>query len=405
MAVNMSLNPGMRDWIRERVDFQRLDDPKWEKARNFLRGEGDLSVGQVEKLSKRVQIPFGYFFLETPPEENLPILQFRTVDNAFVKHPSRDLIDTVSFARNIQSCVYDMRKSQEFAQLSYVGAEEGAARAFLVDDAAARIRTALGLREDWSTRLGTAESALNKLRKAAQQIGIIVMIDSMVRHSTNRPLDVEEFRAFCFADEFAPLIFLNGNDTKGAQVFSLLHELVHIFVGQDDFFNLWDEAEPGYTPRREEVFCNAVAGELLAPRKFFVEEWDKLDGRLDERLRDLAAVFNGTVPAMLYRAVTYRLISQEESECFMRDWRMNYPPVLPKNAVSKGKKEDQRFDPVNQRIGRLGAPVIAAIADGIRSGRLSYAEALRLTGTTLDSFKKLVRKATGTRWTPELFSE
>lgn len=222
MAVDMKLKPGMQEWIQQRVDPLNLPNNE-DRERNlkFLRGEGTLTVGQVRELSRRIQIPFGYFFLDTPPQETLPILQYRTVANAHVENPSRNLIDTISFARIIQGCVQNSREEQEYPILGFVGSEQSNAQDFRVEETAANVRRVLGLSDTWNTRAKKKDSVLRKLREVAQDTGIVVVLDKYVRHDKTRPLDVNEFRAFCFSDSIAPLIFVNRNDTVGAQLFSL----------------------------------------------------------------------------------------------------------------------------------------------------------------------------------------
>ena len=98
------------------------------------------------------------------------------------------------------------------------------------------------------------------------------MRSGIVGNNTHRPLDVAEFRGFAISHPLAPLVFINSADAPAARLFTLLHELAHLWVGSSGISNA-SPATPGNV-RREEVFCNAVAGEFLAPHDVFTPPVD-----------------------------------------------------------------------------------------------------------------------------------
>ena len=87
------------------------------------------------------------------------------------------------------------------------------------------------------------------------------MMSGIVGNNTHRPLSIDEFRAFSVIDEYAPLIFINSNDSTNGKLFSLLHEFSHICIGENSLFN--DRYSTGKKVRKVETLCNAVAAEVF----------------------------------------------------------------------------------------------------------------------------------------------
>ena len=132
------------------------------------------------------------------------------------------------------------------------------------------MRHTLGAAAGWAEQYGTWSDALVALRDRAELAGIIVVINGVVGNNTHRKLDPEEFRGFVLPDEYAPFVFVNGADAKGAQMFTLAHELAHLWIAQPGVFDLRD-MQPAPDPR--ERFCNAVAAEFLIPEEELRRAW------------------------------------------------------------------------------------------------------------------------------------
>lgn len=110
------------------------------------------------------------------------------------------------------------------------------------------------------------------------------MMNGIVGSNTHRSLDINEFRAFTMIDKYAPLIFINANDSSNGRLFSLAHEMTHIWLGVNSFCNDYQHPISGISSL--EVLCNAVAAELLVPIEMFNISWreDKTDD-IEENIR------------------------------------------------------------------------------------------------------------------------
>ena len=145
------------------------------------------------------------------------------------------------------------------------------------EQVAADIRQVLGVAVEEGQR--TWEVYFKALVDAAEYAGVLVMRSGIVGNNTHRQLDVGEFRGFAISHALAPVIFINSADAPAARLFTLLHELAHLWFGSSGISNI----APGST-RREEVACNAVAGEFLAPRAQFLTLWESAAADLAHRV-------------------------------------------------------------------------------------------------------------------------
>ena len=289
------VQPDLLRWARERagytVDMLIGRFPKFE---DWERGKVRPTLKQLEAFAKATHTPVGFLFLAEPPVERVPIPDFRTVANVHVSHPSPDLLDTVYLCQQRQDWYRDFVRSVHEPVLDFVGS------ARLGDDiagTAASMRRILGLDIEERRQLATWTDALRRFVEQADALGVLVMVSGVVGSNNRRSLDPREFRGFALADPLAPLVFVNGADTKAAQMFTLAHELAHLWLGQSAV----SDAEARAAPDHEvESWCNRVAAELLVPLSAL---GDEIDGRADlqEELQRLARRFKVSTLVILRR--------------------------------------------------------------------------------------------------------
>ena len=233
-TVNVNIRPEIINWALSQTQEEKLGEKLMNNIRKWLNGTKTPTFNQIEDFSKKSNIPLGYFFLQTPPTEEIGLLEYRTVDSIQLANPSRNLIDTIHEMENIQDWMKAYRQEMGFDKLSVVGCVSDNHD---VNQIADRIRTDLNISKSWHENVQNSREAFAYIREQLEICGVVVMMSGIVGKNTHRALDVNEFRAFAMMDEWAPLIFINTADSNGAKLFSLLHEIVHIWLGKSDLFN------------------------------------------------------------------------------------------------------------------------------------------------------------------------
>jgi len=258
MTIRVPVNSTLLTWARERSRLapEELSSrfpafPSWEE------GTKQPTLKQLEHFAKATHTPIGYMFLAQPPNEPLPIPDFRTMGDAQVEHASPNLLDTIYQCQQRQEWYREYAGIQRESSVPFVGTFTVGAD---IVEAAAQMSTILSFVP--GERGATWTEAFRRLIEEAEDHGVLVMVSGIVGSDTHRRLDPKEFRGFALADELAPVIFVNGSDTKAAQIFTLAHELVHIWLGQSAVDDPEISGSPGNPTER---WCNEVAAEFLLP--------------------------------------------------------------------------------------------------------------------------------------------
>lgn len=257
---HISINPALLTWARERA---RLDEfalaHRFPKLAEWESGESQPTLRQLEDFAHAVHVPIGYLFLPQPVKETMPIPDFRTLSGRAVSRPSPNLLDTLYLCQQRQDWYQDHARMHALPALRFIGsATTGDNPAAVAEDMRGTLQLSLAERQQVSNWSEALRSFLTKTEDA----GVLVMASGIVGSNSHRKLDVEEFRGFALADELAPLVFLNAADSKAAQMFTLGHELAHLWLGESGV----SDTEAGRLPEQViERWCNAVAAELLMP--------------------------------------------------------------------------------------------------------------------------------------------
>ena len=327
---------------------------------------------ELERLARATSTPLGYFFLPEPPEERLPIPHFRTFSDEPTFRPSPDLLDTILMMERRQAWMREYLIDEGQEPLPFVRSANTADQPTRV---AHLMRASLGLVGGWAAQQPTWTNALRMLEKRMEDIGILVVVNSVVGNNTHRTLDVGEFRGFVLADEYAPLVFVNGSDGKAAQMFTLAHELAHVWFGSSAAFDL-RELQP--SDDQTEEACNKVAAEFLVPENDLRQLWPRAANG-PQRFQQVARWFKVSEIVAARRALDLKLIAIKE---FLNFYRTS---LEKERQAGQAQGGGDFYLTQNLRVGRrFGESVVHAA----REGRLLYREAYQLTDLYGKAFER-----------------
>jgi Zn-dependent peptidase ImmA (M78 family) len=349
---------------------------KFPKLDDWSRGERQPTFRQLEQFARATMTPFGAMFLDAPPKEQLPVPDFRTRNDAPLKRYSPNLLDTIQTMQRRQAWMREWLADQGAEPLDFVGA---ATIADSFKSLAQRIRKGLELDAEWAERLPSWEDALQTLRRAIERAGIIVFSNGVVGLNNHRPLDPDEFRGFVLCDEIAPVVFVNDADTKSARIFTLAHELAHIWIGRDGVFNLEKLMPAG---DKTERFCNRVAAEFLIPAYKLTERWDEAS-KTDKPFHTIARWFKVSPVVAARRALDLNFITKPEFFHFYQQDRADW--LKQKEKDRKNPSGGNFYATQNVRLGR---PFSAAVVRAALEGRMLFEEAFQLTGMKGETFHR-----------------
>ena len=374
--MRIEVKPKILHWAVERSGNPAALQRKFPKLGEWLAGEEAPTMNQLEALAKATLTPFGYFFLDEPPEEELPIPDFRTVSARKLQRPSANLLETIYTMQRRQAWLRQDRLECEAEPLAFVGNVK------IADDPIAigrEMRRTAGLTDGWAAKIRTWELAVGELRRLMEELGVIAIINGVVGNNGHRKLDVEEFRGFAISDAYAPLIFVNGADAKSARMFTLAHEFAHLWLGQSALTDASVQTKPS---EKVETWCDRAAAEFLVPEQGLRVLWPEIRAEASPFMT-IARTFKVSPIVAGRRAMDLGLVDREAFFAF-------YETYTRKERTEKKAAGGGDFYRIqNNRVGEMFArQVIYAALDG----RVTFKEAYSLTGLNGGAFQEYAER-------------
>lgn len=339
---------------------------------SWINGEKFPTVKQLENFTHKVHVPFGYMFLPQPPNETIPLPFFRTGKNS-TNNVSLNVFHTVQIIQDRQNWLTEYLEELNFPELDFVGK-------FNIKDnymnVVNDIRNVLKLELDWASKHNKWEEALDYLTLKIEEAGIIVTYNGIVGNNTHRVIDVNECRGFVLVNKKAPFLFINSADAKAAQMFTIIHELAHVWLGKSAGFdnaNLLPADDP------LELLCDKVAAELLVPEIYFIKKWET-----SQNFKYLSRIFKVSPIVIGRRALDLKLITFPQFIQFYDEYMCEI-----KERKDRQSSGGDFYATTKKRISLRFA---AFVNNAVKENKLLYRDAYKLTNMKGETYNKFINE-------------
>ena len=363
MARNYAfINPDILIWARRRSQLSQSVLAKKlstsaETLNKWEMGQKAPTIRQAQAIAAKTHIPLGYLYLNEPPIERLDLPDLRTVNGIQPNSPSSELLELAAHMRERVSWYAEYLRDQGLTSNNCVGRRSSTED---VNQIVNDIRRTLAISEgDYSA---DQDKYLRLLIKKIEQAGILVMKQATIRN--HRHLSVSEFRGFAISDPIAPLIFINFADVSCARLFTLIHELAHIWLGQSGI----SDAHPD-TDKAIEIKCNAIAAQFLVPEDQFLSSWQNERSWM-ENILQLRRQFRTSRWVIARRAESLGKITLPQYREYTAELRAEY--------VERDKNRKDGGDFYITKKSQISKPFSKAIVSEALSGKLLLREAGQL---------------------------
>jgi len=381
MTQRAYINPEVLKWARESAhmsveEVARRLKVKPEKIRMWESGEAYPTIRQMETCTTLFRRPLAVFFLPEPPKDFHTLRDFRKRDNQAPY--SRALTFIIRDILQRQEWMRDFLQEQNEPELDFIGK-------YTIDDdpkmIAWDIRETLGVRD-----IPAGKNPLNFWIEKIENKGIFVSLTGNV-HS-HLPVNPDEVKGFSASDKYAPFIFVNSKDSKNSQLFTLVHELAHLWLDVSgvsafdivDFRMEKDKFDP------VEIHCNAITAEVLMPEDMIKSFFQNQDININI-INKIAEQLHVSSYAMIVRLLNLKMMSEKAFYEYKALFSLQYREYL----IQQAKKEKREGGPDYYMLqvrknSRLFSRVIYFLYKG---GKISGVEAGNLLDIRLNNFNKM----------------
>ena len=379
--MRIEVNPSILNWAIERSakDIDQLAH-KFPNLLSWQNKTKQPTFKQLEKFAEATYIPIGMLFLPEPPQEVLPINDFRTFtkNNNPIK-PSVNLLDTIYSTQQKQHWYKAYCKQQDIKPIEIVGK-------YTIKDNPKVVAENLNRHFSFHNNFSSWQQALAGRIALIEKQNILVMSSGVALGNVWRNLEIEEFRGFALSDTYASIIFINAKDSVAARNFTLMHELAHIAIAEDGVSNTNSYNE---NSNAIEQWCDKVAAEILVPSEVFKQEYRHDLNNLEANLQDFARYFRVSTLVILGRIYDLQYVDKKTFWKLFLAEKAKLIAILQKETSKKGGG-----DYYNTKPASISPLFMKTVTASTLEGGTLYRDAMRLLHVkNIDTYHKLASKA------------
>jgi Zn-dependent peptidase ImmA (M78 family)/DNA-binding XRE family transcriptional regulator len=384
MADRAYITPNVLKWARESARMTEESAAAKvsvlvEKLREWEDGKSQPTIRQAQTLAKHYKRPFALFFLPDVPRDFQPLQDFR---KSGAKALTTSSVFIIREIQQKQAWIRDVNSENQEEKSEFVGR-------FSIKDSPQKVAKDILETLNINVNSYKTENPIKEWIDTAESNGIFVSRTSFI-HSRLK-LDSEELQGFAIADEYAPFVFVNSDDWNAPQLFTLVHELAHIWIAETGISN---QIEPDLKHREKfhpvELFCNEVAANALMPADAVLGFDSKVFDSSKSIFRT-SKKFGVSSLALLVRALNLKLISLNDYQSLKKQVDIDYSEFLKREADKKAKQKDQTGGPnyFLLQLNRNSRLFTQTVLDAFRGGFIEPTQASNLLNVQVNRFQKL----------------
>lgn len=385
MADKANITPKILKWARESAMMKLEEAAKKvsvppSKLNEWEEGTSQPTFHQAETLAKAYRRPFALFFLPEVPHDFQPLQDFRTKNAKPLNTASIFIIREI---QQKQAWISDLYKENNEKPLSYIGKFSAQINPKLI---ALDILQTLNIDPlNYST-----DNPIKEWIDKAESKGIFISRTSFI-HSRLK-IDSGELQGFAISDKHAPFVFVNSDDWNAPQLFTILHELAHIWIAQSGISN---DIEYGLKHKDKfhpiELFCNKVAANALMPEEV-MNSFENNVFASGNNIFKAAKKLGVSTFAFLVRALNMKLITLDKYYELKIEADVEFQAFLKKEEERKAKQKEKKSGGPNffrLLVNKNGQLFTQVVIDSFRNGFIAPTQASSLLNTRINNFPKL----------------
>lgn len=384
MPDKAHITPDVFRWARESAHISevaaatKVSIPT-EKLKEWEIGISQPTIKQAQTLAKFYKRPFALFFLPEIPKDFQPLQDFRKMGSKPLSTASIFIIREIQQKQSWISEVYQENKE---SKLQFVGK-------FSVKDRPETIAEDILRTLDIQPGNYSSDNPIKEWIDKAEAKGIFISRTSFI-HSRLK-LDSEEIQGFAIADQYAPFVFINSEDWAAPQLFTLVHELAHIWIAETGISN---EIEQEVVNRNKihpvELFCNEIAANALIP-KTEINNIVSTSFRSSKEIFRASKAFGVSSFAIIVRALNLKLILMDEYQKLKKEINNDFADFVEREEQKKIKQKEKSGGPnyFLLQLNRNSRLFTQTVLDAYRGGFIEPTRASSLLNVQINKFDKL----------------